>query len=78
MLHAGPTLGREVQLATIGMDMDAEEARVTGQMAHNNVREDGFFSVQACCQCLLDPADCNRIARFGLLQRYPDRRNDTS
>ena len=42
-----PALGREISLAEIGRAMDREEARELGvSSAHNNVRNDGFFSLQ--------------------------------
>jgi hypothetical protein len=44
-----PALGHEISLAEIGRAMDREEARelgISSQVAHNNVRNDGFFSLQ--------------------------------
>ena len=56
-----PALGREISLAEIGRAMDREEARelgVSSHVAHNNVRNDGFFSLQARFNAPHSAAQC--------------------
>ena len=61
-----PALGHEISLAEIGRAMDREEARelgVSSQIAHNNVRNDGFFSLQVRSNAPHSPKLCAWVTR---------------